>query len=66
MDNFFNNEPKILKLIFTVRIYISYTCTSRKKIVDLKTGFKKKKILKIYRSQTDYNTICPGHLVAGT
>ena len=26
MDNFFNNEPKILKLIFTVRIYISYTC----------------------------------------
>ena len=50
MDNFFNNGPTILKYFFRVRIYY----TSRKKNVNLKTGFLRKKILKIYRSQTDY------------
>ena len=34
---FYNNRPKILKLIVRVPIYMIYT--SRKKIVDLKTGF---------------------------
>jgi hypothetical protein len=37
MGNFFNNGPTILKLI--VRVRIIYQQTSRKKIVDLKTGF---------------------------
>jgi len=38
MDNFFNNRPKILKLIVRVHLYhILYT--SRKINVDLKTGF---------------------------
>ena len=49
MGNFFNNEPKILRLIVRVRIY-NY-CTSRQKNVDLKTGFLR---IEIYRSQTDY------------
>jgi hypothetical protein len=35
MGNFFNNGRILLKLIVRVRIYH----TSRKKIVDLKTGF---------------------------
>ena len=42
MGNFFNNEPKILRLIVRVRIYhtlIYNYCTSRQKNVDLKTGF---------------------------
>jgi hypothetical protein len=38
MGNFFNNGPKILKLIVRVRIY-HILITSRKKIVALKTGF---------------------------
>ena len=39
ISNFFNNGLKILKLIVRVRIYKMYHDTSRKKIVDLKTGF---------------------------
>ena len=38
MGNFFNNGPKILKLIVRVRIY-HILITSRKNIVNLKTGF---------------------------
>jgi len=38
MGNFFNNGPKILKLIVRVRIY-HILINIYKNIVDLKTGF---------------------------
>ena len=36
MGNFFNNEPKILRLIVRVRIYHTLICTVH---LDKKTGF---------------------------
>ena len=56
MDNFFNNGPKILKLIVRVRIY-HILIYIEKKIVGLKIGFLRIFFCRLYRSQTDYSEI---------
>ena len=54
MGNFFNNGPKILKLIVRFRIYISYFNKHLEKNCWFENWIFKNFFLKIYRSQTDY------------
>ena len=53
MDHFFNNGPKILKLI--VRVCILYTIYLDKKYCLFENLIFKIFSLDIYRSQTDYS-----------
>ena len=54
MGNFFNNEPKILKINYQSS-YISYINIHLEQNVDLKTWFLRIFFWTICRNQTDYN-----------
>ena len=58
MDNFLNNEPKILKLIVRVHIYHILIYIQKNKCW-FENWIFKNFFMKIYRSQMDYTKVHP-------